>query len=89
MVLPATRYAIAGTITVAYCLSLCLCLSVTSRCSIKRIERINPVFGIDCILKKFRYLENKGNSLWNIFLNSELRKFRHGIRSDETCCQLT
>jgi len=31
----------------APCLSLCLCLSVTSRCSIKRYERINLGFGVE------------------------------------------
>ena len=25
------------------------------------------------------YPQNKGTSFWNFFLNSELRKFRHGI----------
>jgi len=31
----------------APCLSVCLCLSVTSRCSIKRYERINLGFGVE------------------------------------------
>jgi len=34
-----------------------------------------------CVLRKFGYVQNKGRptSLWNFFLNSRLRKFRHGI----------
>ena len=33
--------------------------------------------------------KNKGTSLWNFVLNSELRKFRHGISIVETCYQLS
>ena len=40
MVLPALRYASA---TVALCLSVCFCLSVTSRCSVETDERIELV----------------------------------------------
>ena len=53
-----------------------VCLSVTSRCSVKRDERINLVLAwgffrpvLLCVLKKFSYLQNKGTSLWNFFLN--------------------
>jgi len=43
--LPAPRrYARAGILAMALC--PCLCLSVTSRCSIKRNERINLLFGM-------------------------------------------
>jgi len=28
------------------------------------------------VIRKFRYLQNKGTSLWNFFLNSELKKFQ-------------
>jgi len=33
--------------------------------------------------------KNKGTSLWNFFLNSGLRKFRHGVSIVETCYQLS
>jgi len=31
---------------------------------------------LQCVVSKFRYLQNKGTSLWNFILNSGLRKFR-------------
>jgi len=34
-------------LAMALCLSVCVCLSVTTRCSIKRDEQINLVFGIE------------------------------------------
>jgi len=76
-------------LALAMALCLSVCLSVTSRCSIKRDERINRVFGVGaafdhavlhCVLRKFGYLQkNKDTSLWNFFLNSGLKKYRHGI----------
>ena len=64
-----------------------LCLSVTSRYSIKRDERINMLFSMDAsfdqsyavIYWNSGIYKNKGTSLWNFFLNSWLRQFRHGI----------
>ena len=51
-----------------------VCLSVTSRCSVEVVGRIELVFGTMCVNSK-----NEGTSLWNFFLNSGLRKFHHGI----------
>ena len=42
---------------------------------------------LHCVQRKFRYLQNKGTSLWNFVLNPGLRKFRHGISIVETCYQ--
>ena len=53
---PALRYASVGTIAVALCLSVCLSVSVTSRCSIKRNERINLFFLARRILSTSRTL---------------------------------
>jgi len=80
---------------VSVCLSVCL--SVTSRCSIETDERIELVFGVWApfhpsytVLKGNSVIsKNKGTSLWNFFLNSRLRKFRHGISIVETCYQLS
>ena len=44
---------------------------------------------LHCAKRKFGYLQNKGTSLRNFVLNSELRKFRHGISIVETCYQLS
>ena len=47
-ILPARRW-LARVLYMALCLSICvcLCLFVTSPCSIKRNERIDPVFGME------------------------------------------
>jgi len=65
----------------------CLCLSVTSRCSIEVVGRIELVFGVEASFHQSytvfwgnsHIYKNKGTSLWNFFLNSRLRKFRNGI----------
>ena len=45
--LPARRYASAGTIHGPVSVSVSVCLSVTSRCSIKMDKRIELVFGME------------------------------------------
>jgi len=45
--LPARRYASSGISYDPVSVSVCICPSVTSRCSIKRDERINMVFGTE------------------------------------------
>ena len=81
----------------AMALCPCPCLSVTSRCFIETVGRNNLVFGmgggffrpvLHCVLRKFSYLQNKGTYLWNCFLNSGLRKFRHGISIVERAINL-
>jgi len=51
---------------VSVCLSVCVCLFLTSRCSIEVVGRIELVFGMGasldqshahCVLRKFRYLQ--------------------------------
>ena len=49
-------------------LAMALCLSVSSRCSIEVVGRID-----------FKKIQGKGTFLWNFFLNSGLGKFCHGI----------
>ena len=44
---------------------------------------------LQCVKRKFGYLQNKGTSVWNFVLNSGLRKCRHGISIVETCYQLS
>ena len=76
------------------CPYLSVCLSVTSRCSIETVERIELVLAyelpstrpIHCVKRKFGYLQKKGTSLWNFVLNSGLR---HGRSIVETCYQLS
>jgi len=78
-------------------LAMCLCLSVTSQCSIETAERIELVFGVWAsfhpsytVLKENSVTsENKGTFLWNFVVNSGLRKFRHGISIVETCYRLS
>jgi len=68
----------------ALCLYVCLCLSVTSQCSVKRNERSNLVLGTAAFFDqsytvfqgKSGIYKNKGTFLWNFALNSGLRKFR-------------
>ena len=78
-------------------LAMALCLSVTSRCSIKRNERINlfflewrlfrPALSFNEIHVHCMY-KNNGTSLWTLFLNSGLKKIwpRHIDR--RACYQL-
>jgi len=51
-------------------------VSVTSRCSVETDGRIELGFGAEvffrCVLRKFRYLQNKGTSLGNFATNSGL-----------------
>jgi len=73
-------------------LALCLCLSVTSRCSNETAERIELGFGVGV----FYYLsytvlkgnsgisKNQGISVWNFVPNSGLTKFCHSILIVET-----
>jgi len=63
-------------------------VSVTSRSSTKTAERIGL---LNCVKRKFGYVQNKGTSLGNYVLNSGLRKCRHGIDLSivETCYQLS
>ena len=56
--------------------SLSVCLSVTSRCSIVAVGRIDVVLGTEasfdhCIFRKFRYLQKQGHFALELF--SELR----------------
>ena len=80
-------------------MAVCLCQSVTSRCSIKRNERINLLFGMEAsfdqsytviIFKNIHsgIYKNKGTSLWNFFLNSGIRKFRQGMSIVERATNL-
>jgi len=77
-------------------MALCPSVSVTSRCSIETAGRIELVFGMWAsfqpsytVLKGNSVIsKTKGTSLWK-FLNSGLRKFRHGISIVETCYQLS
>ena len=71
-------YALARVIATALCPSVCL--SVTSRCSIKSGERIYLVSGMGASFDQSYTVfygnsgnyENKGTSLGNVFLNSRL-----------------
>ena len=42
-----------------------------------------------CDVRKLSYLQNNGTSLLNFFLNSGLKKLRHGVSIVETCCRLS
>ena len=93
--LPARRYASAGASHGP--VSVCLCLSVTSRYSIKTVERIGLVLAWEllstyptlCYKKNLGTFKNKGTSLWKFAPNSELRIFRHSISIVEACYQLS
>ena len=68
-------------------MALCLCLSLRNRCFVETDGRIKLVYGMgasfdQCILRKFRYLQNNG-----IFLNSGLISPRHF--DCRTCYQLS
>jgi len=43
---------------------------------------------IHCVIRKFRYLQNKGTSPWDFVPNFGLGIFRHGISIVEECYQL-
>jgi len=81
-------------LAVALCLSVCL--SVTSRCSIEAAERIELVFGkrasfhlSHCVKRKFRYLQNRGISLWKFLPNCGLRQLCFRISIVETWYRLS
>jgi len=70
----------------------CVCLSVTSRSSIRRDERINLIFGMNAFDQSYTLVKgnsaiykNKGTSLWNFF--PKLR-IRHGISIIERAINL-
>ena len=92
-----TRCYASAVLAMGLCPRVCLCPSVTSRCSIETDERIELVFGMWAsfhpsytVLKGNSVIpQNKGTSLWNFVLNSGLRKFRHGISIVETCYRLS
>jgi len=95
-VLPARRYASAD--TSHGCLSLSLCLSVTSRSSIETDEWIELVFWPGSFLppilhrvkrKSSGISKNKDTFLWNFVPISGLRKFCFGLSSVETCYRLS
>jgi len=44
---------------------------------------------LHCVVRKIRYLQNKGTLLWICTLNSGFKKFRHGTSIVETCYQLS
>jgi len=76
--------------------SVCVGLSVTSRCSVKMDVRINLVFGVGASFDQSYtafsvnsgMYRNKGTFLSDFFLNAGLRKFRHGISSVERAINL-
>jgi len=80
------------------CVCLSVCLSVTSRSSIKTAERIELVFGTKATLDLFYNVlednsgifKNKGISLWNLFPNSEFwtLKISQQHVDRRKCCQL-
>jgi len=97
VILPAQRYASAGTSygPVSVCLSVSLSqVGVLSKGMNGLIwfwhgGFFRPV--LHCVLRKFRYLQyrSKGTSLWNFVLNSGLRKVRHGMSIVKRAINLT
>jgi len=71
-------------LAMALCPCLCLCPSITSRCSVETNGQNNLVFGMGASFDQ----SYTGTSLWNFFLNSGLRKFRHGISIVERAINL-
>jgi len=79
------------------CLRLRLCLSVTNRCSVETVERIDLRFGVGDSSHPSHTVhygnscasENTGTSLWDFVPNSGLQKFCFGISIVETCRQLS
>ena len=67
-ILPMRHYVSMGTNYVP------VCLSVTSQCSIKEMDRLTWFFGMEAFLPvltgKLGVCKNKGTSLWNFLLNS-------------------
>jgi len=77
---------LAPVLAMALCLSVYL--SVRSRCSIRRDERISLFFGMEAsfdqchilfLVWKFRYLQNKSTFLRHFSQTPDFGKFRHGI----------
>ena len=51
-------------------LAVALCLSVTNRCSVKKDEQINLIFGPALFYGNSGIYKNKSTLPWNFFLNS-------------------
>jgi len=69
--------------------SLCLSVSVCHKsefCS-EHVWTCQPSYTV--LKGNLVFSKNKGTSLWNVVLNSGLRKFCHGISIVETCYQLS
>jgi len=94
---PARRYASAGTIAMALCPSVCLCLchksefyrsSWTNRAGFATWASFHPC--LYTVLKRNSGItKNKGTSFWNLVPNSGLRKFCFGISIVKTCCRIS
>ena len=75
--------------------SVCVCLSVTSRCSVEVVGRIKLVFGTEASFDKSytvlkgnsSIFENKGTSMWKFVPKSGLGKCCFDISIVETCYQ--
>ena len=93
VLLPARRYASAGTSHGS--VSVSVCLSVTSRCSVETVERIELVldmiayfyFSYTVLKRNLRIFKNKGTSPWHFVPNSGLISPRHIDR--RPCYQLS
>jgi len=72
------------------CLSVCLSVSVTSRCSNEAVEGIGLFFGLGASFHiSYTLCYQMGTSLWNFALDAGLRKFRHSTSIVEACYQLS
>jgi len=88
---------LAWVLAVTVTLSVCVCLSVTSRSSIETAERIELVFGTGVsfhlsytVLKGISGIsKNKGASLWNFVRNFNLRKICFSILIVGKCHRLS
>ena len=76
-----------GSTRVSHTSAAALYLSVTSRIGVlsKRIELDLGMW----VLRKFKYLQNKGTFRRNSVSSCGLRKFRNGASIVATCCQLS
>jgi len=93
-ILPAPKLWLA----VVLCLSVCLCLFISHKsvfCWSGWTDRAGFWHGASLdqshahlFLRKFRYSQNKGTSLWNFFLNSKLTKVYHRISIVERAVNL-